>query len=108
MIHAIWDKDTGIKDFEVRPEDLRVPEIPGIRERWKALQEKFKGSAQLLDFIERLGRDWAIETGIIEGLYDIDRAVTQTLIREGFQRRFFVRGAADSSPELVLQLLRDQ
>ncbi len=107
-IHTIWNKDTGIKDFEVNPEDLRAPEIPGIRERWKALQEKLKGDAQLLDFMERLGREWAIETGIIEGLYDIDRAVTKILIREGFQRRFFVQGATDPSTGLVLQLLRDQ
>ncbi len=107
-IHPIWNKDTGIKDFEVNPEDLRAPGISGIRERWKALQQKLKGSAQFLDFMERLGREWAIETGIIEGLYDIDRSVNQTLIKEGFQRRFFVQDAIYPSPELVLQLLRDQ
>lgn len=107
-IYTIWNKDTGIKDFEVNPEYLRVPEIPGVRERWKALQEKLKGNVQLQDFMERMGREWAIETGIIEGLYDIDRAVTKILIRKGFQRRFFVQGATDPSPELVLQLLRDQ
>ncbi len=107
-IYTIWNKDTGIKDFEVNPEYLRAPEIPGVRERWKALQEKLKGNVQLQDFMERMGREWAIETGIIEGLYDIDRAVTKILIRKGFQRRFFVQGAMDPSPELVLQLLRDQ
>ena len=34
-------------------------------------------------FLERVERRWAIETGIIEGLYSIDRGVTQTLIEHG-------------------------
>jgi hypothetical protein len=39
--------------------------------------------AQLDKFLSELKREWAIETGQIEGVYDIDRGVTATLIERG-------------------------
>jgi Fic family protein len=37
------------------------------------------------DFMEQLNREWAIETGQIEGLYQLDRGLTKTLIDNGLE-----------------------
>jgi len=63
---------------------------------------------QLSDFTERLSREWAIETGVIENLYDIERGVTQTLIERGFQAELLSHGSTNRPREYVLQVLRDQ
>ena len=43
------------------------------------------GLTALQQFERQLHRSWAIETGIIEGLYRLDEAQTQTLIEQGFE-----------------------
>ena len=48
-----------------------------------------------------------METGIIEGLYEIDRGLTQTLISYGFSRDAIDR-AGGSVPSNTLDMLRDQ
>ena len=80
MTVHIWPPDTGIKDIEGDWRALRASDMPGIARVWRMQQERLKGTPRLTTFIERMHREWAIETGIIEGLYDIDRGVTQTLI----------------------------
>lgn len=106
--HHIWQPSTGITDFEVNPQSLAASEIPGIKAVWQDQRKRLAGSKQLADFTERLSREWAIETGIIEGLYEIERGVTQTLIERGFQAELLSHGSTDKPREFVLQLLRDQ
>ena len=104
----IWNPDTGIEDLEVDPNELSSSEIPGIKAIWTEQQERLKDTAQLSDFTEKLSREWAIETGIIENLYEIDRGVTQTLIEQGFQSELLSHGTTNKPREYVIQLLRDQ
>jgi Fic family protein len=106
--HAIWNPDTGILDLETDPNKLRASEVPGIRAVWADQRERLKGTAQLADFTEKLSREWAIETGIIENLYEIDRGVTQTLIEQGFRAELLSHGSTNKPRDYVLQLLRDQ
>lgn len=86
--HPIWNPETGITDLEVDPAQLSASEIPGIKAVWTDQRTRLKGSTQLSDFTEKLSREWAIETGVIENLYEIERGVTQTLIEHGFQPNF--------------------
>ena len=44
------------------------------------------GLPSLQRFEQQLHRSWAIETGIIEGLYQLNEAQTRTLIETGFVR----------------------
>ncbi len=104
----IWKPETGITDFDVDPTTLGVSEIPGIRAIWADLQDSLRGTRQLFDFTEKLNRKWAIETGIIEHIYDIDRGVTQTLIERGLREDILGHGSTDKPPGFVMQLLRDQ
>ncbi|MFT4098631.1 MAG: Fic family protein [Rhodoblastus sp.] len=104
----IWSTETGIVDFDVDPSSLSTSEIPGIKAIWTDQRERLKGSTQLAQFTEKLSREWAIETGIIENLYEIERGVTQTLIEHGFQAELLSHGSTNRPREYVIQLLRDQ
>lgn len=105
---AIWDSDTGITDLEGDLGELSASEIPGIKAVWTDQRQRLKGTAQLSDFTEKLSREWAIETGVIENLYEIERGVTQTLIERGFQAELLGHGSTNKPREYVIQLLRDQ
>ena len=106
--HPIWNPETGVTDLEADPAQLSASQIPGIKAVWTDQRKRLKGSAQLSDFTERLSREWAIETGVIENLYEIERGVTQTLIERGFQAELLSHGSTNKPREYVIQLLRDQ
>jgi len=107
-MQPIWHADTGITDIDGDPIALSASQIPGIKAVWDEQKTRLSGTKQLSDFTERLSREWAIETGIIENLYDIERGVTQTLIERGFQGELLSHGSTNRPREYVLQLLRDQ
>ncbi|MFA7585190.1 MAG: Fic family protein [Novosphingobium sp.] len=107
-LQAIWNPSKGISDLEARPNDLSASEIPGIKAVWTNQRNRLSGTTQLRDFTEKMSREWAIETGIIENIYDIDRGVTQTLIDHGFKSDLIAHGSIDKPREYVLQILKDQ
>ncbi len=104
----IWNPRTGIEDLKSDPVKLGSSEIPGIKEIWTEQRERLKDTAQLLEFTEKLSREWAIETGILENLYEIDRGITLTLIERGFQSELLSHGSTNKPREYVIQLLQDQ
>ncbi|HQW07294.1 MAG TPA: Fic family protein [Flavobacteriales bacterium] len=59
--------------------------LDGVTDAWYARREELQSSSNAFsDFMNQLKREHAIETGVIERLYDLDRGVTETLIRKGF------------------------
>ena len=107
-IRNIWDPLTGILDIDADTAVTANPEMLGIRAVWEAQRSHLCGTPALADFTEKLGREWAIETGILEGLYHIDRGVAQTLIEHGLRAELLAHGTTDRPRALVLQLIRDQ
>ncbi|HVT11175.1 MAG TPA: Fic family protein [Fimbriimonadaceae bacterium] len=104
----IWPKATGILDL---PEDwasLEVSALRGVEVEWKERREAALGSSELETFTEQLNREWAIETGIIENLYDIERGVTMVLIEQGFSAAVMEHGSVNKEPAHILALLNDQ
>jgi len=69
-----------ISDYEVDPKELADPELGALSAVWSEQKSGLEGLDQ---FTERLKREWAIETGLIERLYDLDRGVTELLIERG-------------------------
>lgn len=56
-----------------------------LSESWFEKRKDFKeGNKEYTEFLNKLKRQHAIETGIIEKLYDLSEGITQTLIKEGF------------------------
>lgn len=107
IVH-IWNPDTGITDIPNELKGWKNSEINGIRESWRLLQEQLKDSALLNEFSARLNREWSIETGALERIYNIDRGTTVTLIERGFREELIRHGATDKPAGYVISVLNDQ
>src|SRR5687767_5799127 len=101
-VHPIWSPETGITDLDELQMSLGASEIPGIKAIWTEQRSRLQGSKHLADFTERLSREWAIETGVIENLYEIERGVTQTLIERGFQAELLSHGTTNKPRDYVI------
>lgn len=73
-------------------------------DRRKILQAN---STEYGDFINRLKRRHAIETGIVERMYDIDKGVTETLINEGFISSLVSHGDTNIPKQALFNHLQD-
>ncbi len=104
---AIWNPDTGIQ--ELHPYDRSRPNsLEGIKNSWASLSDSLKHSSLLNEFRERLDREWSIETGAFEKVYELDRGVTITLIEQGFKAELIYHGATNKPVDFVVNVLRDQ
>ena len=84
---------------------VNLARLDTIRSIWD--HTKIELDRNVMDrFVNRLKRDIAVETGIIEGLYELDRGLTQTLVTHGFTRDTVDR-AGESVPDSTLSMLRD-
>ena len=98
----------------IEPLDPAVEEtIRGDLAAVDALHRSWKGFTDSLDETDRHTlrrrtlRKHAIETGILERLYQIDWGVTETLVAEGLTREAVARAGGEVSPG-VLAMLEDQ
>jgi Fic family protein len=91
------------------PDDFASDEADSaeaLGDNWKERYEQIKNPEALIAFNEKLYRSWAIETGIIERLYDIDRGTTRLLVDRGLDSSLIAHGSTDKPPEYVMALLR--
>jgi Fic family protein len=65
-------------------------------------------SREYEEFITRLKRRHAIETGIIERLYELRDGVAETFIREGFIESYLQHGDTNVASSLLFAYLNDQ
>jgi Fic family protein len=97
-----------IQDLPIDWEMLREPDVESFARVWDEESVRLKSTDALIEFNKRLAREWSIETGILEGLYDIDRGITLVLIEKGIEASLIPHGSTDRPVEEVYQLLRDQ
>ena len=81
--------------------------VDALGDVWRDKIEELKDSKALERFNEQLYRRWAIETGILERLYSIDRGVTQVLVERGLDVSLIEHGSTDRPAEEVIVMLRD-
>ena len=107
MIAHKWQP---IQPADAAGEQYDFSEIDSLQRQWLSIKEAYDDSSQKAheSFWERLDRSWAIETGIIEGLYTLDRGVTETLIERGIAADFIERRATNRDPQDLVMVLKDQ
>ena len=93
-----------IKDYETRPEALADRELAALSAVWVEQREKLTG---LAEFTDRLIREWAVETGLIERLYTLDRGVTELLIERGLNAAL-IPHRPSSDAEHTVSMIGDQ
>ncbi len=95
-----------ITDLGTDPGALTDGELDPLGRVW-ADQKKEIDREALDEFDKRLRREWAIETGIIERVYTLDRGVTRTLIEKGIHAALIPHDATDQDSTLVAQIIQD-
>jgi Fic family protein len=73
----------NIKALTVKKPEFQNTELSALSKIWLERKEELESSGEYQEFIKKLQREWAIETGIIERLYTWDRGVTEVLIEQG-------------------------
>ncbi|MDE0171696.1 MAG: Fic family protein [bacterium] len=100
-----WDRITGLDD---NWEELASQELRPLIAVWSDQRESLLDTESLKEFNERLAREWAIETGILEGLYTLDRRITRLLIERGIDESLISHDATDRPVEQVAAHIHDQ
>ena len=88
-------------------QDLADPGLHARARRWAEIREGVGSERAISDFNERLKREWAIETGLIERVYTLTRGITELLIERGLREELIPTSATDRDPGLVYDMLQD-
>ena len=73
-----------------------------LRQQWLSQRSNVEHTG-----LTALHRSWAIETGIIEGIYQLDEAQTRTLIEQGFEPSNIPPSGTGQDPDNLLAILQD-
>ncbi len=89
--------------------NVDFPEVDSLHGQWLEIKSSVEESnPKAYDrFNEELFRSWAIETGIIEGLYELDRGITETLIEKGFVGEYVEKNSSNKPTDELIPILRD-
>ena len=91
-------------------EILHSVELESLSKLWIEKKSELEESGEYQQFIKKMQREWAIETGIIERLYTWDRGVTEVLIEQGVDSSIISHsgGLGRDEAENVANLIKDQ
>jgi len=89
-------------------QQLASSELPPLVTVWNEQADRLRNSGAFKIFMEKMRREIAIETGIIERLYTIDRGITQLLIEQGIDEALIPHGLTDRPIKQVVALIQDQ
>jgi len=89
---------------------LTFPELDALANVWAERRAELEGTGAYFDFLRKLQREWAIETGIIERLYVWDRGVTQQLIEQGIEASIIAHhgGVSQEKAAHIQAIIGDQ
>lgn len=83
--------------------------LDDISSSWLKRRKKLKeDSGEYAVFLNRLKREHAIETGVVEKLYDLKKGITETFIKEGFVKSFLSHGDTNIPDDDLINHLTDQ
>ena len=106
MLAHKWQPITGLDSQKL---DFDFEEIDALQAQWLDHRQRREAEDPYAfeAFLERVRRRWAIETGIIEGIYTISRGTTQTLVEKGLLTDLIEHGATDIDPNHLIAVLHD-
>ena len=87
-------------------EELAHKELAALADIWRELRVRLRNQQSYLHFERSLRREWAIETGLVERLYTIERGVTQLLIEHGIRTAVIPHGSV-SDPGITFAMIED-
>jgi fido (protein-threonine AMPylation protein) len=97
-----------IENLPLNWQKIASGELPPLVIVWNEQAQRLRLSGEFRTFMERLQREIAIETGIIERLYNLDRGVTRLLIEQGINESLIPHGMTNRPVKQVISLIQDQ
>ena len=98
--------------IEDLPEDwktsLESPSLLALMKTWHDRMGVLRTRDLYKTFVEELQRKWAIETGVLEGLYTLSEGATLALIERGLDSALITHVDTDGEPEDVILKIQDQ
>lgn len=106
-----WVCETVAMDYRWKPialwtEEARPWSGGNLRKAWEQVIQASSADQERV-WRKRLAREWSIETGQIEGAFDIPRGVTMELLRDGYVAALIGRQPNGVSEERVVAMLED-
>ena len=103
QVHHTWAPIADLSDADL---NAASSELPALMLVWEEACGQL-GEHQVDEFNERINREWAIETGIIERIYTLDEETTRLLIEHGIDASLIAHDDSGRSPELIAGIIRD-
>ncbi|SFV87310.1 Huntingtin interacting protein HYPE homolog [hydrothermal vent metagenome] len=99
-----------IKKIDDNFKELASAELKALSELWGGKKEQLKDSDEYSQFLKKMQREWAIETGIIERLYSWDRGITESLIEHGIDasKISYTGGINRQEADNISNIINDQ
>ena len=93
-----------ITDLPENWRDLRRHDLRAVHRQWVEDRAVLRDGAKLRKFEEALAVQWAIETGIIERLYAVDRGITVQIAQAGMEAlgQFHARGLLSADARALI------
>jgi Fic family protein len=90
--------------------NLHSAELDALGQLWIEKKGELEKSDEYQEFIKKMQREWAIETGIIERLYTWNRGVTEVLIKQGVDSSLisYKSGINRDKAENISNIIKDQ
>jgi Fic family protein len=98
------------KFIEEMSDDLALVKnssLSALSQIWLEQESRLTKTNALIQFNEKIKRQWAIETGIIENLYTLDRGITVLLVEQGIHEALIPHYASNRSTRELVQILSD-
>ena len=101
-----WTPIRPLQEWDV---EFDFSEIDSLNEQWLSTKARVEASTPdaYAAFIEKLYRRWSIETGVIEGIFHLDRGITETLVERGITADYIERQGTDREPVEVVRIIDD-
>ena len=101
-----WTPIRPLQEWDV---EFDFSEIHSLNEQWLSTKARVEASTPdaYAAFIEKLYRRWSIETGVIEGIFHLDRGITETLVERGITADYIERQGTDREPVEVVRIIDD-
>ena len=87
---------------------MSSPSTAALVQAWLEQAGELREKDLYRHFLSKLQRQWAIETGVIEGLYTLSEGATLSLIEKGLDASLISHDDTNQSPSDVILKIQDQ
>ncbi len=97
-----------IEDYNIDPAELSNKELNSLALVWVEQLEGIEQTRSFAEFNQRIKREWAIETGLIERLYSLDRGIVELMMQHGIEAARIPHDKGGQEGSRITAMINDQ